>query len=223
MTVISNGSPASGVSVTFTAPSSGASGTFANGSVTETDTAGSSGVATSSLFTANHTAGTYIVTAAAADSTTQVQFSLTNSNVQTTTYSFSLSGLEAICGSDNYYALAGSVTIDASGNVVAGEQDYNDAFGFTSPEPNGDTISGGTLVADANGQGTLILITSNANLGVSGSETLGVQFVNANHALIIQFDGSATSSGSMDLQTLPSTPSGGYAFTLDRSSMLSSR
>ncbi|MGA2964713.1 MAG: hypothetical protein ABSD64_00765, partial [Terriglobales bacterium] len=47
-----------------------------------------------------------------------------------------------------------------------------------------------------------------------GTETLGVQFVNTNHALVVQFDGTATSSGSMDLQTLPSTLSGGYAFTL---------
>jgi len=64
--VMSNGSPAGGVSVTFTAPSSGPSGTFTNGMVTETDTTDSNGVATSSVFTANRTAGTYAVTAAAA-------------------------------------------------------------------------------------------------------------------------------------------------------------
>src|ERR1019366_2472908 len=92
----------------------------------------------------------------------------------------------------------------------------NECFstGVTSPEPSGDTITGGTLTVDGTGQGTLTLITDNAALGVSGTETLGVQFVNTNHALIVQFDGSATSSGSMDLQTLPSTLSGGYAFTL---------
>jgi hypothetical protein len=139
---------------------------------------------------------------------------MTNADVSTNSYAFYLSGLEAICGSDNYYALAGSVTIDSTGNVVAGEQDYNDANGCTSPEPSGDTISGGTLTIDAVGQGTLTLITNNTSLGVSGTETLGVQFVNASHAMVIQFDGSATSSGSMDVQTLPSTLSGGYAFTL---------
>ncbi|HET9305148.1 MAG TPA: hypothetical protein VFO46_03900, partial [Candidatus Sulfotelmatobacter sp.] len=51
-------------------------------------------------------------------------------------------------------------------------------------------------------------------VGVAGTEALGVQFVNASHALIMQFDGSATSSGSMDTQTLTSAPSGGFAFTL---------
>ena len=65
------------------------------------------------------------------------------------------------------------------------------------------------------GQGTLTLTTNNPNVGVGGYETLAVQFVNANHALIIQFDGSATSSGSMDLQTLSSALNdGNYAFTL---------
>lgn len=140
----------------------------------------------------------------------------------TTPYAFYLSGqdtLPAGSGNINYYALAGAVTIDSSGNVTAGEQDYNEGFtstgGISSPEPSGDTISGGTLTVDATGQGTLTLTTNNAALGASGTETLGVQFVNADHALIIQFDGSATSSGSLDLQTLSGTPSGGFAFTLN--------
>jgi hypothetical protein len=105
------------------------------------------------------------------------------------------------------------VTIDANGNVLGGEQDYNDAYGITAT----DTIAAGTAALNVNtttGQGTLSLNTGNTALGVIGVETLGVQFVNANHALIVQFDGSATSSGSMDLQTLPSTLSGNYAFTL---------
>jgi hypothetical protein len=49
---------------------------------------------------------------------------------------------------------------------------------------------------------------------MSGTETLAVQFVNSNHALIAQFDGSATSSGSMDLQTAKSAADGSFAFTL---------
>jgi hypothetical protein len=143
------------------------------------------------------------------------------------TYSFYMTGIEH--GSDGgpsharpakgdgwqFYALAGSVSIDSTGNVVGGEQDYNDGDILTSPEPAGDTITGGTLTADpTTGQGTLTLITNNTNLGVSGTETIGVQFANPNHALVVQFDDSATSSGSMDLQTLPSTLSGGYAFTV---------
>lgn len=132
------------------------------------------------------------------------------------TYSFYLSGEEAINNTAglNYYAVAGAVGIDASGNVTGGEQDYNDAFGLTSP-PWGDSITGGTLMVDSTtGQGTLTLITNNASLGVAGTETLAVQFVNVNHSLIMQFDGTGTSSGSLDLQDLSSAPSGGFAFTL---------
>jgi hypothetical protein len=216
-TVTTGGVPDSGVVVTFTAPASGASGTFADsGMKTTTATTNASGVATSAVFTANATAGgPYTVTASAPGVATPANFSLTNTSVPTTNYAFYLSGLEAANNGPNFYALAGSVTIDANGNVVTGKQDYNDAIGFTSPQPAGDSITGGTLTVDSTtGQGKLTLITSNNNLGVSGTETLGVQFVNTNHALIVQFDGTATSSGSMDVQTLPSTLSGGYSFTL---------
>ena len=218
-TVVDSGGnpvPVAGVSVTFTAPATGASGTFAsNSTATEIDTTNASGVATSSAFTANATVGGPYNVTATSTGLTSANFSLTNTAVVVTSnnYSFYLSGLEAINGGPNFYALAGSVTVDGNGNVLAGEQDYNDASGFTSPAA-GYTITGGTLTVDGTGQGTLTLITDNAALGVSGTETLGVQFVNTNHALIVQFDGSATSSGSMDLQTLPSTLSGGYAFTL---------
>jgi hypothetical protein len=218
-TVLDSGSnPVNGVVVTFTAPATGASGTFAGG--VNTATTNASGVATSATFTANGTGGgPYTVAATVAGVSTPADFSLTNTGGN---YSFYLSGTDilpppASNGNYNFYALAGSVTINSSGTVVGGVQDYNEGFstGVTSPEPSGDKITGGTLTVDSTtGQGTLTLITDNAALGVSGTETLGVQFVNTKHALIVQFDGSATSSGSMDLQTLPSTLSGNYAFTL---------
>jgi hypothetical protein len=208
--------PVGGVAVTFTAPATGASGTFANATTTETDLTNAAGMAASTTFVANgNTGGPYTVTATIAGVSTPANFSLTNRLVTaaTTTFVFSLSGQEA--NGPDYYALAGAVQIDASGNVLAGIQDYNDAgFGFASPEPGGDAITAGTLsVNGTTGQGTLMLTTTNTSLGVGGVETLGVQFVNSNHALIMQFDGTATSSGSLDLQTLPATLSGGYAFT----------
>jgi hypothetical protein len=212
-TVTRGGKPVSGAQVIFTAPSSGASGTFANGTATDTETTGAAGVATSAQFTANPTAGNYTVMATT--SSQSASFALTN--IAASYYAFNLNGLEVINnthGQPNYYALAGSIALDPSGNVVGGEQDYNDGAGVTSPQPVGDSITGGALVVDTTGQGTLTLTTNNSALGTSGTEILGVQFVNANHALVVQFDGSATSSGSIDLQTLPSSISGGYAFTL---------
>jgi hypothetical protein len=221
-TVTTGGTPTSGVTVTFTAPASGASGAFATSTpgVTDTETTNSSGVATSQIFTANSTAGTYAVTASVSGASTPASFSLTNTAVVVVTssnYSFYLTGQELINGGPNFVVLAGAVTIDSNGNVVGGVQDYNDAFGITSPQPSGDTITGGALTVDGTtGQGTLTLITNNPNVGVAsagtGTETFAVQFVNTNHALIVQYDGTAASSGSLDLQTLPSTLSGGFAF-----------
>ena len=205
--------PVSGALVTFEVPATGASGTFAGG--VNTATTNASGVATSAVFSANGSVGTYTVTATVASGSVPANFELTNTAIN---FAFYLSGLEAINGGENYYAVAGSVAVDGNGNVLGGEQDYNDAFGLTSPQPSGDTILPGpaALAVDpTTGQGTLTLTTNNTSLGVSGVETLGVQFVNINHALIVQFDGSATSSGSMDTQTLSTALNdGNYAFTL---------
>jgi hypothetical protein len=212
-TVTTGGTPTSGVMVTFTAPATGASGTFAGG--VNTAETNASGVATSTTFTANATVGgPYTVAAKITGVSTQAEFNLTNTASSTNSfYSFYLTGMNMDYGS--LYAVAGSVTIDTNGNVLAGKQDYNDDFALTSPEPSGDRITGGALSVDpTTGQGTLILITDNTALGRGGTETLGVQFANTSHALVVQFDQSATSSGSMDLQTLTSPLSGGYAFTL---------
>jgi hypothetical protein len=65
------------VTVTFMAPASGASGTFAGG--VNTATTNASGVATAATFTANGTAGLYNVTASSGAATT-ASFSLTNNN-----------------------------------------------------------------------------------------------------------------------------------------------
>src|SRR6202167_3887891 len=121
----------------------------------------------------------------------------------------------------SFYSIAGVVTITADGNntITGGVQDFNDGFGLTSTQPAGDTIlaagSSLTFNPDGSGNATLILATSNAALGVGGVETFALSFANANHALISQFDGTATSAGSYDLQTLPSAPinTASFSFT----------
>ncbi len=121
-------------------------------------------------------------------------------------FTFYLTGLDAV---QDIYSLAGAVLINADGTLT-GEQDFNSAngvgFGSTFLD---DPITSGTLSVGADGSGTLTLVTTN-----EGTETFTVNFVNNSHALIIESDGS-TSSGSLDLQTLPSTLSGGFAFALD--------
>jgi hypothetical protein len=73
-----NNNPVQGVTVTFTAPSSGASGTFPGNLLTVTATTNASGVATAPPFVANSTAGTYTVTATVANGAAPASFTLTN-------------------------------------------------------------------------------------------------------------------------------------------------
>jgi hypothetical protein len=95
----SAGHPVAGVSVTFTAPSSGASGTFPGGGTSFTTSTNSSGIATAATFTANANAGTYTVTAASAGLPT-VGFALTNTGA--TTHPAFFNG-EVFLGGNIYY------------------------------------------------------------------------------------------------------------------------
>jgi hypothetical protein len=72
-------------SVTFTAPASGAGGTFTNGSTVYTTTTNSSGIATSSAFTANTNSGSYVVAASVSGVATSAGFSLTNTKAPSLT------------------------------------------------------------------------------------------------------------------------------------------
>jgi hypothetical protein len=72
-----NGNLLSGVAVTFTAPSTAATGSF-GGLSTATVVAGANGVASAPSFTANGQAGSYSVLARVAGSSTPAAFSLTN-------------------------------------------------------------------------------------------------------------------------------------------------
>ena len=74
-TVTTNGGPASGLVVIFTAPASGASATFSDTTaITASATTDSNGVATSPVFAANGTAGIYAITAAVSGAVTPADF-----------------------------------------------------------------------------------------------------------------------------------------------------
>jgi protocatechuate 3,4-dioxygenase beta subunit len=74
----SSNNPVSGTTVTFTAPASGASASFAGGSATYTGTTNASGIVTTTGLTANDTAGSYTVNATVAGAATPVSYTLTN-------------------------------------------------------------------------------------------------------------------------------------------------
>jgi hypothetical protein len=72
------GNTVSGATAVFTAPGSGASGTFATGGSTTSTQTNSSGVATAPSFTANSTTGQYAVSASVQGVQNSASFSLTN-------------------------------------------------------------------------------------------------------------------------------------------------
>ena len=74
VTVSSGGNPVNGATVTFTAPGSGASGSFSTGT-TATAKTNASGVATAPALTANTQSGAYSVTASVAGVATPASFS----------------------------------------------------------------------------------------------------------------------------------------------------
>jgi hypothetical protein len=73
-----NGHPVQGVSVTFTAPAGGASGTFVGGQSSVTVTTDANGLAVAPVFTANGIAGSNLVSAQAAGLATTIGFHLSN-------------------------------------------------------------------------------------------------------------------------------------------------
>jgi hypothetical protein len=206
VTVSAQGGAQNGVSVIFTAPSSGASGTFAGATNTVTVSTDANGVATAPAFTANGTTGVYQVTALASDSPTPVTFDLinvssTSSPFAAGNYVFSLSGTDANASD---YSVAGVFTVDANGLIApsGAYQSFSDLSYTASYLP---VLGGGALVRASDGNVRIILDTGNTNIGVGGNgeEVFDVAPVSGSHALLTEFDHWASGSGELNLQTLP--------------------
>jgi hypothetical protein len=160
-----SGNLVNGVTVTFTPPGSGASGSFAGGA--NTATTNTSGVATSATFTANGMPGSYTVTASAVGITGTASFSLTNTpespaNITAT------SGTPQSTNDDTAFGapLAATVT-DARGNPLSGV-----TVTFTAPTSGASgSFSGGANTATTNASGVATSATFTAN-GTLGSYTV---------------------------------------------------
>ncbi len=166
------------------------------------------------VFTAPSSVGSVTVTAAAT-ANSGVKSSATISIVAAGPnsmlngpYVFAVQGYDSNGG----YAAAGTIIADGNGNITGGEQDYSDAS-FESG-PNAVT---GTYSIGPDGRGSLTLNVNSLTLPNNGVETFSIAVTSATHALIIQFDESATSSGALDFQaasaTDPNAISGSFAFT----------
>jgi hypothetical protein len=158
-----DGNPVSGATVTFTAPASGASGSFAGG--VNTAKTNAQGVATAGVFTANTVAGSYTVTAKVGAVTTNPGFALTNQ-------AGAAAAITATAGTPQSAAihtafatnLAATVT-DAFGNAVSGA-----TVTFTAPASGASgTFAGGSSTAmvttSASGVATAPVFTANGTTG----------------------------------------------------------
>ena len=84
-TVSDTNGPVKGATVTFAAPSTGASGTFPGKLTSATAVTNNSGIATAPAFTAGSTAGNYTLTATVAGAASAANFALTNAVAGATT------------------------------------------------------------------------------------------------------------------------------------------
>jgi hypothetical protein len=129
----------------------------------------------------------------------------TNSNLKGT-YTFLALGSEA--PSSDQYEVGGVLVADGNGAITGGEQTYSNTVGA-----HADNVTGSYSIG-SNGLGTITLQTGDTGIGVHGVETLSVVILSSSSGLISQFDTSATSNGTLDLQTSTTMPTGGYAFSV---------
>ena len=122
------------------------------------------------------------------------------------TYVFSITGTD---NSGAPISIAGSVSADGSGHVSGGTVDFNDAQ--VAPIL-GTAITGGTYNVGADGRATATLSTT-----TPFGSSLVVDFVlsSTSHGLITEFDGNASGSGTLDLQSTVTQAqlAGSYAFS----------
>jgi hypothetical protein len=157
----SGNNPVSGVTVTFTAPGSGASGTFAGG--VNTAITNATGVATSATFTANSTTGSYAVTASVAGVATPASFSLTNT-VGTPASITATGGTPQSAAISTAFAAPLVATVkDAGNNPLSGV-----TVTFSAPGSGASgSFAGGvnTAVTNASGVATSVAFAPNSTTG----------------------------------------------------------
>jgi hypothetical protein len=163
-----------GVTVTFTAPSSGASGTFVGGVTTASTNA--LGVATAAVFTANGIAGgPYTVTAAVSGVATPANFSLTNLAGLPASIAATAGTPQSATISTPFGTQLQATVKDASNNPVSGV-----TVTFAAPGSGASgTFAGGVNTATTNAQGvaTAAVFTANSTAGGPYTVTASVSGV----------------------------------------------
>ncbi len=160
-----NSNPVPGLLVTFTAPASGASGTFANGTGTAQVATGSNGVATATAFMADGTAGGPYNVSASATGVATVDFLLTNIPGAATHFAVS-APTAATAGTAFNFTVT---SLDSFNNAATG---YAGTVHFASTDaaatlPANTILGGGagTFAATLQTAGTQILTATDAAVG----------------------------------------------------------
>ena len=180
-------SSSSGTAVTYTAPTSPGSVTVTATSVTDNAQNASANMTITSTVATSLAAGNYV---------------------------FYVSGWDANTTQNGPYSYAGGFKVDSTGAITGGEQDYSDDFYFSTPH---EAITGGSVTATADGNLLITLTFNDTNFGnPAGQVTLDASLVSTSKALLTEYDGWASGSGELDLQsTTLATPTGGYAFYMN--------
>jgi hypothetical protein len=106
-------------------------------------------------------------------------------------YAFSMSGVDLNSGA--YIARVGSFAADGQGHITAGLEDVLD-LGSASPASQ-QTFSNGTYQIQANGRGLIVL-----NVSSGGALQLSTSLQSSSQGYLVQTDGLASTSGSVELQ-----------------------
>ena len=163
----------------------------------------------------NSLTGINIVALATADPTVNVVAPLTITAFGSTlkgTYVLQAQGIDPSLFS---YEFAGVLVLDGNGSITAGEQTVNTALVSTT-----DQGLTGTYFVGNDGRGTLTINDPNTAIGLETFAFIALSESQNPRALISQLDlGSAatgaSATGTMDLQTSTTPPTGGYAFVVN--------
>ena len=162
--------PVSGVNVTFTVPSSGASATFAGGLATYSATTNASGIAFATMLTANTTAGTYNISAAFAGGS--VNFAMTNTPGAAASIAVNAGDNQSATITLNFATSLSVIVKDAGGNVVPGA-----VVTFAAPTTGASGLFGASTstTATTNASGIATAATFKAN-SFAGTYSITVTF-----------------------------------------------
>ena len=158
-----NEQPLAGISVTFTAPAAGASGTFAGGSHSVTVVTDANGFATTPAFIANTKAGSYAVIVTFSGSGSSITYQLTNQPGPVARFNVTAPA-DVNAGSPFQVDV---LAVDAFDNAVSA---YNGTVRFTSSDARADLPPN---TAHTNGIGSFtVVLRAGGNQTVTVSDTV---------------------------------------------------